>query len=171
MWRKNRNVEVTYNPLPSSASSPQRLEDEVAYYTIGSTKRSTVVGIDTACGEGEGGELGAFDWRGKGWLKLVSSHWEVLGWGYVGEGGEHGSSEERREAPAGEEEEEGKEEDKWMMTWFSKTVFTPAGIDVYARTKGGHAGWVVEKLREALAGMEDEEMRKLGTELFEVVRE
>ena len=130
-----------------------------------------MVGVDTACGA-EGGELGAFDWRGKGLLRLVSSHWEVLGWGYIGgERSEPPSSELQAPMTTEATEAAGKEEDRWMITWFGKTMFTPAGIDVYARTKAGHAGWVVEKIREALAGMEEEGMRKLGEELFEVVRE
>lgn len=140
-----------------------------------------MVGIDTACGA-EGGSLGAFNWRGKGLLRLVSSHWEVLGWGYA-EGGERSEPQSLSTQPEAASDsldpppsttqpsDNNKEEDAWMITWFGKTVFTPAGIDVYARTKAGHAGWVVEKIREALAGMEEEGMRKLGGELFEVVRE
>ena len=56
----------------------------------------------------------AYGWRGKGWLKIASSQWEVLG--------------------------SGEEEGGWAVTFFQKTLFTPIGIDVYARKKGRDFG-------------------------------
>jgi hypothetical protein len=82
MWKSKRNVRIKYTPLPpSSKTTPQestdRLDDLVTYQSLTSTKISTIAGVDSASGEGRG----EWDWRGKGWLKVASSHWEVLGWG------------------------------------------------------------------------------------------
>lgn len=68
----------------------------------------------------------AWNWRGKGLLKVASSHWEILGWGE--RGGE-----------------------RWVVTWFAPSLFTPAGVDVYSdRREGGSEGLV----REILKGLE-----------------
>lgn len=48
----------------------------------------------------------AFTWRGSGWLAIASSSWEV-----------------KLIDPEGE----------WAVIWFSKTLFTPEGIDIISR--------------------------------------
>ncbi len=49
-------------------------------------------------------------------------------------------------------------------------MFTPAGIDIYSREKHGLPEDVVEGIRSALGGIEDEAVKKLAGELFEVKR-
>lgn len=114
----------------------------------------TVEGIDTPSPGAEGGE---WDWRGKGWLRVASSHWEVLGAGDLPDYME------------GEGEREGG--NQWVVTFFAKTLFTPAGIDVYSRRKEGVGREVVERIQEALGGSADEGVRRLAREVFEVVRD
>lgn len=48
----------------------------------------------------------AFEWRGKGLLSLVRSQWSV-----------------RLQDPDGQ----------WAVIWFSKTLFTPEGVDIISR--------------------------------------
>lgn len=60
---------------------------------------------------------------------------------------------------------------QWAVTYFAKTMFTPAGIDVYSREKGGVPGEVVEGIKKALGGIGDEGVRKLAGEIFEVRRD
>ncbi|KAF4126372.1 hypothetical protein GMORB2_0108 [Geosmithia morbida] len=129
MWRSARNVRITYAKLPAKSSGgPTRLDDLVEYEPLG--KKSgvvkTVEGIDT--GDGEGG----WDWRGKGLLFFVGSHWEVLAWGEatVGVGG-GGRGHDTTGAGDGEVTE------RWAVTWFAPTVFTKEGIDVYCDRKEG----------------------------------
>ncbi|KAI4250519.1 MAG: hypothetical protein L6R40_000118 [Gallowayella cf. fulva] len=154
MWKSKRNVSITYTPLPPSSSSalPQ-LNDLVTYQTLSSSsaKPKTIEGIDTASAGAKGGE---WDWRGKGWLKIASSHWEVLGWGTL------------VTAAAG-----GEEENQWVVTYFAKTMFTPAGIDVYSRLKAGVGEEIVGEIRGELARSGDVAVRKLAEEIFEVVRD
>ena len=80
-------------------------------------------------------------------LMIVSSHWEVLGYGDL----------------------EG--EQQWAVTYFSKTLFTPAGIDVYSRKKEGLSEAVMAAVKEAIAGIEHEPVKKLAEEIFEVKRD
>jgi hypothetical protein len=146
MWKSKRNVQIKYTPLPPSSSSvpadsTDRLDDLVTYQSQSSTKLETIEGVDTASGPGRG----EWDWRGKKWLKIASSHWEVLGWG--------------------EEESTG---NKWVVTCFAKTLFTPAGVDLYSRDNAGLHAETVAAIKKGLSEVEDENIRKMAGDLFEV---
>lgn len=117
------------------------MDDLVSYQSLSSTKLQTIEGVDTASGQGRG----EWDWRGKRWLKVASSHWEVLGWG----------------------EEEGTG-NKWVVTCFAKTLFTPAGVDLYSRDNSGLQPQTVEAIKLGLAEVEDQDIRKMAGDLFEV---
>ncbi|KAK4697704.1 hypothetical protein P7C71_g421, partial [Lecanoromycetidae sp. Uapishka_2] len=148
MWKSKRNVTITYEELPPSTPSPShsstnKLDDIVSYQTLSSEKVKTVRGIDTASGP----DTGAWDWRGKGWLMIASSHWEVLGWGDLKDG------------------------NQWAVTFFANTMFTPAGIDVYSRKNKGVPESVLTEIKEALAAIEHESVQKLSREIFEVKRD
>ena len=77
--------------------------------------------------------------------QIAGSHWEVLGWG-----------------------EESGTGNKWMVTMFAKTLFTPAGIDVYSRHRGGLQAATLEDIKKALAEVNDEDFRKMSAEIFEI---
>lgn len=76
---------------------------------------------------------------------IASSHWEVMGWG-----------------------EESGTGNKWLVTEFAKTLFTPAGIDVYSRDRGGLQTETLEGIKQALEGIEDADVRKLAPQIFEI---
>lgn len=78
---------------------------------------------------------------------IASSHWEVLGYGDLEQG------------------------QQWAVTYFARTLFTPAGIDVYSRTKEGLSEAVMKGIMEALAAVEHSGVKSLAGELFEVKRE
>ncbi|KAK3314664.1 hypothetical protein B0H66DRAFT_317823 [Apodospora peruviana] len=119
MWRSNRNVRITYKPLPPTSSSSNqkaRIDDLVEYESLsGKGGVKSVAGIDTIS---TAGDSSAWDWRGKGLLFLITSHWEILGWG------------ERRLR-------NGEEVERWMVTWFAATTFTKEGVDIYCDRKEG----------------------------------
>lgn len=154
LWKSKRNVTVTYGSLePGSGTGLARLDDTVAYQTLTSDKIKTISGIDTAAAAAGGGSgsgdfagiiPGVWNWRGSGWLKVASSHWEILGWGVY----------------------EGKE---WAVTFFAATVFSPAGIDLYSRTRERMPVGLVDGVKGQLAATEDATLRKLGEDLFQVL--
>ncbi|OXM82162.1 hypothetical protein C364_00274 [Cryptococcus neoformans Bt63] len=128
MWKDKKDVTITYTPVARRCETRiVEFEDLVEYKTRSSTDGSktntskcqdeepgrcanenAVKGIDTLS---PGSNGATFDWKGKGLLFFVHSHWEVLGYG--------------------KDVEQGLE---WAVTYFSKTLFTPAGIDIYVRT-------------------------------------
>ncbi|KAG6008509.1 hypothetical protein E4U21_004349 [Claviceps maximensis] len=126
MWRSARNVRITYKPLPpSGGDNKSRIDDLVEYEpTNKSGVLKCVAGVDTQAAGG------GWNWRGKGWLFFVTSHWEVLGWG------------ENTTA-------EGKTE-RWAVTWFAPTVFTKEGVDVYSDCAEGLSEELYGRIEAAL---------------------
>lgn len=70
MWLsgKRLNPSITYQGIPNES---EKLLDLVEYQKRNG-KRKSIVGIDTVVQKG-------FEWRGKGILKLLRSHWSVAG--------------------------------------------------------------------------------------------
>lgn len=139
MWSKSRNVRITYAALPMSNadSTVPKLNDLVEYQSLTSDKLKTVEGVDTPASDG------AWDWRGKGWLMIASSHWEVLGYGEY-------------------------QDEAWMVTYFAKTLFTPAGLDIYSRRKEGLSNELLASVMDAVAKVDVEGFKTLSNEMFTV---
>lgn len=74
---------------------------------------------------------------------IASSKWEILGYG----------------------EEEGTG-NSWVVTYFAKTLFTPAGVDFYSR-KGKLTEQTIEGIKAGLAGLGGD-VAKLAADLFEI---
>jgi hypothetical protein len=126
MWRSARNVRITYTPLPPVSTGLARIDDLVEYESRSSKgSLKSVAGIDTASETG-------WNWRGKGWLMIASSHWEVLGWG------------ERPTDDGGVE--------RWVVTWFAPTLFTKEGVDVYSDRREGLSEGTLGEIMAALKG-------------------
>ena len=139
MWRKAKNVRITYKLIPpSDPTQPTLLDDEVCSEPTQRTllpQPKSIKGIDTPDGDG------AWNWRGKGLLKIASSHWEVLGWG---------------ENDIGEEDKE-----RWVITWFAPSMFTPAGLDIYSSRKVGMSEKTYKDLTLALENLEAKDLADL----------
>jgi hypothetical protein len=134
MWRTARNVRITYKPLPAAPSRGlPRIDDLVQYEkTSGKGGVKTVSGVDTSA---DG--TSSWDWRGKGLLAFVTSHWEVLGWG-------------ERDV----DKDGGKEKERWAVTWFAPTLFTKEGLDLYSDRPGGMSPALAEDILAALKGLD-----------------
>lgn len=150
MWKSKKNVRIHYTPLEPSRpdiakENTDRLDDLVTSQPLHGDKVSSIRGVDKASGSGE--SRGEWDWRGKGWLMIASSHWEVLGWG----------------------EEEHNNGNKWAVTAFAKTLFTPAGIDVYSQSRAGVLLETLEGIKSALAQVDDQDVQKMAKDIFEVM--
>ena len=149
MWKSKRNVTITYKPLPnvghsssSSEGKPNKLDDLVSYQSRLAATTKTVHGIDSPANA----SYGEWNWRGTGWLKMASSHWEFLGYGT------HDGTE-------------------WAVTYFSSTLFTPAGIDIYSRSPKGLATATTSDIKRALKANQDPRIARLAEKLFQVGRE
>ncbi|KAL4788308.1 hypothetical protein BJX76DRAFT_173682 [Aspergillus varians] len=140
LWKDKRNVNITYALLPPDSSGITKIDDLVRYQAAGSEKIKSIHGVDTP----SPGNQGAWDWRGKGWLMIASSHWECLGFGHIDEN------------------------NQWIVTYFAKTLFTPAGIDIYSRAKEGLPQTLVEEILQALKGLGVEQTTTLANNVFQI---
>ncbi|KAK2591486.1 hypothetical protein QQS21_010832 [Conoideocrella luteorostrata] len=136
MWRSARNVRITYKPLPPKGDGKLRIDDLVEYEpTKNAGVLKSVAGVDTQAADGE------WDWRGKGMLFFVSSHWELLGWG------ESTSVEGKTE--------------RWAVTWFAPTVFTKEGVDIYSDCAEGLSEATYRRIEGALKRLEAKEVAEM----------
>lgn len=141
MWRSARNVRISYKALPAeagaAADAPPPIDDLVEYERKSSGAYKSVAGVDRA----DAGSPGAWDWRGRGWLRFVTSHWEVLGWG-------------ERPLTGGAVGDMGTGVERWAVTWFAPTLFTKEGVDIYSDRAEGLSAETVEGIRKALAALD-----------------
>ncbi|PYH96718.1 hypothetical protein BO71DRAFT_396844 [Aspergillus ellipticus CBS 707.79] len=140
LWQGKRNVNITYETLPVDSSGVIKINDIVRYQSIGSEKVKSVHGVDTPTP----GDPGAWDWRGKGWLMIASSHWECLGFGHADD------------------------DNQWVVTYFAKTHFTPAGIDIYSRNKEGLPQTTVDAILRALRDFSVPDITALTNNIFQI---
>jgi hypothetical protein len=159
MWKGKYGVKITYAPLPDTQESDKTafpdLSDLVEYQKKSGGAYSSVNGVSRSVNVPDLGSGWAFSWRGKGWLMIASSQWEVLGYGSDIAGAAPGA--------------EGQAKD-WIVTYFSKTLFTPAGIDIYCRNEEGVSAECIENIKKELGGFEDESVKKLAGEIFSIPR-
>lgn len=81
------------------------------------------------------------DRRGKGWLMIASSHWQLLGYRVL----PYTSLAASASAPPTDPE--------FVVTYFAATLFTPAGLDIYARHPTALGDEYVDKLTRELVGL------------------
>lgn len=143
----------------------------MTYQALGDAKGKvkSVRGVDTPAvsatsgGKGEEDMGFAWNWRGRGWLMVASSHWEVLGYG-----DEDTPASVSVPVPATGEAQSSEARNKYVVTYFAKTLFTPAGLDIYSAEGTGLKEGTVEAIKKALGESADEGVRRLAGELFEV---
>ena len=154
MWRSAQNVRITYKPYVKPGEEKKAtttgdgtgtsvaIDDLVEYEKkdaepVGANIK-TVEGIDRP---DPAQPLGAaFDWRGKGWLKIASSHWEILGYG---ERPIHATAQEGAAAAAGEKDRV----ERWAVTWFE-------GLDIYSDRMDGLSEETLSAVMAALKKLE-----------------
>ncbi|KAI0066243.1 hypothetical protein BV25DRAFT_1520346 [Artomyces pyxidatus] len=144
LWKNKKDVTISYTPVDApSTSSPLQFDDVVEYRaqsSPASAKRSRVVGVDTLDTASRDAAPTRFKWRGKGLLMIASSRWQLLGYG-----------------------------PSWAVTYFEKTLFTPAGLDIYARTAQGLSEDLVQDIKKGLTAVGGD-VGILAESLFEVHR-
>lgn len=135
MWKSNRNVVIKYTPAEGDTGG---IHDLVSYKPLGSDKHKEIHGFNTP----DASIPASYKWRGKGWLKVTSSEWEVLGYG--------------------------QEEGGWVVTFFKKTIFSPAGIDIYAKKHGGLSEELLETIISEVKKIKDADIQKMVGSLFPI---
>ena len=154
IWKDKRNVRITYDiQKPDRPGGKERLDDVVEYQDMSSDKVKSVRGRNIQVKDHDST---AWDWRGKGIIKLASSHWDILGWGVDPLVTGLGVS---------------PNEHKWMVTYFVKTVFTPAAIDFYSQDPAGLSIELVEQIKDGLTRSQEPDVARLANEVYKCQRD
>ncbi|GAA5896579.1 hypothetical protein JCM8208_004238 [Rhodotorula glutinis] len=133
LWKNKRDVSITYSLI--DGAPPTTLDDLVEFRREGAapgSKKWSVRGVDTLETDVEGNGA-RWKWRGKGWLRISSSHWQLLGYSLSPLLDAHPAV-AASTIPLGPSPNPSPD---WVVTYFSSTLFTPAGLDVYARDSRG----------------------------------
>lgn len=147
-----------------AAKKLDRLDDVIEFQEPGSDKFRQFRGRDLTT---PGSDTRAWDWRGKGIIKVASSHWEVLGWGVDDHGLRPLQAEEKLlYAPDANGDAKPKDRDYWMVTYFIKTVFTPPALDIYSTNPNGLSDEAFSAIRQALVTLKDPEIDRLLAEVY-----
>jgi hypothetical protein len=168
-WIDKYGVSITFSldddddnleaPAPAqSTTSASDLETHAVYTSHMSYRTSinpsgdikTVSGTDRRLDAGPSAQNAGtipMEWRGSGWMKLVKTRWEILGFGGGGPG----------------------TETEWLVAYAEKSMFNPPGISVYSREREMRAD-VEAEIREVLARMVGE-AEEQGDELERLIRE
>lgn len=92
-------------------------------------------------------------WRGKGMLKLLKSDWQILGYHFSSTSTTSG---QREDSP------------DWVVTFFHKTLFTPAGIDVYSKSPDALSDQLKLQLIQTLRNHTSRVVSDLADLMFEI---
>jgi hypothetical protein len=154
LWKGKQNVKISYKydgpPSKDSESGKMPdLDDHVEYQKEGKDKVSHIHGVSRPV-DVKGIDHGlAYSWRGKGMLTLITSNWEILGYG--------------TDTDAGEPND-------WVVTFFCKTLFTPAGIDIYTRRSASLSETALTAVKASLEKLGDGAFTTIVKSMFEVPR-
>ncbi|KAG8969660.1 hypothetical protein FRC03_001532 [Tulasnella sp. 419] len=164
LWRSRKNVRLTYDPIEGTSISEAFL-DTVTYNSAKDSKgkkpskilgadylQSIQVSVDGQKAAKEGGDVEhsngtRWKWRGKGWLAIATSHWQVLG--YHIDGGD----------------------DDWVVIYFGKSLFTPPGMDILVRNPEKFDKAKVKTLIETCQSNEDENVKMVSQGFYDVARD
>ena len=147
VWKDKRNVVLTYTVLSGATNGERpRLDDLISYQDLTSLKLRTMRGTDTP----SSASPRSWTWRGNGWLKFVTSHWEVVHHCHL--------LDDQRE-------------DGFIVVFAQKSLFTPAVLNICTQSKAALDDDRLEKVKMAVKELGFEELETLTEELYCVKHE
>ncbi|EJT97316.1 hypothetical protein DACRYDRAFT_72195, partial [Dacryopinax primogenitus] len=144
MWKTHKDTSMTYTlstPFPNLVYNDNKKFRSLS--SPSSKAPTSIDGISTLLPTmGGSEEHGAnFKWRGVGFLlQMATSTWQILGYDL---------------------------EEGWFVTWFDKTLFTPAGLDIYTRKPDSLSAERLGEIVKAAQALEGDAGR-LAQGFFEV---
>ncbi|KAH7324469.1 hypothetical protein B0I35DRAFT_424263 [Stachybotrys elegans] len=121
MWQdRKRNIDMVYAPVKGD---PVAFTSETTWCAEGSDKRTTTKGVNRPRSTDAGV---MYDWRGLGWLRLITTQWELIALGQIPHGSSRdtGDQEETKQLPT-----QGSEIVA-LVTFVQKTLFSPTALSV-----------------------------------------
>ncbi|KAK2595604.1 hypothetical protein QQS21_006651 [Conoideocrella luteorostrata] len=129
-WQdQKRDVLVKYDVDSRNGSNGMSvITDSTTYTTTSSSKQSVTKGVSTQSSS----NASAYNWRGTGWLRMVTAQWEFVGFGSVGPG----------DSPV-------------LVLYAQKTIFSPQSLSIYCRDGASISAEDMDLIKTTLTGLED----------------
>ncbi|KAK6354777.1 hypothetical protein TWF696_003913 [Orbilia brochopaga] len=158
MWKSAKNITITYTSIPST---PSAIDDMIHYQARSTTTAASstpapvksIHGVDYPLTDNPT-DL-SYKWRGKGWLMIATSRWQVVGYG-------------GRDVRDVDGVLEGVE---WVLTYFEKSLFTPAGVDIMTLEKDGVDDETFKAIQDGLKGCGSSVLAELQGQMFDIPRD
>ncbi|GAA5957807.1 hypothetical protein JCM21900_004558 [Sporobolomyces salmonicolor] len=145
LWKGKANVTISYDPIAGEPATT--FEDTVRFTYAGKKRQWQVRGIDRLEEDIEGNGA-RWKWRGKGFLRISTSHWQLLGYSLSSP-----SSSQPSSLPSSRPSTSSTSSPEWAITYFSSTLFTPAGLDIYSRGPKALSDEFIDGLVEKLEAL------------------
>ncbi|KAI9623944.1 hypothetical protein H4Q26_017090 [Puccinia striiformis f. sp. tritici PST-130] len=160
-WENKKNATISYSSLDNKPSGV--MHDLVEYHgnltDNPTSKRKKIEGIDRPKGDQkDSNQLAEWRWKGKGLLRLLSSDWRVIGYNLAGSSSNH-EDDNKTSGP------------DWVITFFRQTLFTPVGIDIYARSPTSLPAELKEQLLQALRNHSSDVVSSLVGSMFDITHD
>ncbi|EWC47331.1 hypothetical protein DRE_00299 [Drechslerella stenobrocha 248] len=157
MWKSAKNITITYSTIPSD---PTSIDDTVQYFPRSANLSDpdkavtpkSIRGVDYPL-TSNSTDL-SYKWRGRGWLMIATSKWQVVGYG----------------GEAVHEVDGVLQGVDWVVTFFEKSLFTPAGVDIMTVGKGGVDAKTLQVIQDALKE-NGSVLAELQSQMFEIPRD
>ena len=130
-WQEKHSACLTYQ---ASTATPGALDDVTTFFLAGATQPSTTKGVNSPSAAGPG----IYDWRGSGWLRMIRTSWEVVGWGAL-----------KNDKDEGE---------LVLVTLAQKTMFSSRALSIYWRKKDGMDAEKIQAVAAALKALGDADL-------------
>ncbi|KAF3936321.1 hypothetical protein ABW19_dt0208988 [Dactylella cylindrospora] len=163
MWKSAKNITITYTSLDTDATQPPTGNiDDIIHYNPRSPSSSSSPDAPSITKSIHGTDYPlsttptdlTYKWRGRGWLIIATSRWQVVGYG-------------GRDVKEVDGRLEGVE---WVVTFFEKSLFTPAGVDIMTVEKGGVDEETLKVIEDGLKG-KGGVLEELQGKMFDIPRD
>lgn len=125
MWQdKKHSITITYTTEDSGDT--HKVHDLAGWQTGNSDSVSSTKGISTTLDTQE--TCRSYNWRGAGWLRMISTRWEIVGVGVA-----------HVDTGVNEDGRNGTEENfAVLVTLVQKTLFSPQALSIYVKREHFH---------------------------------
>jgi hypothetical protein len=125
MWQdRKHSLTITYSPAADDTNA-REFTDVTTWCADNSDKQSSTKGISSPLASESGN---VYNWRGAGWLRMITTRWEIVGLGLLSPLlHADGADEGERESKVSEDSV------VVLVTFVQKTVFSPQALSVFIR--------------------------------------
>ncbi|KAI5855029.1 hypothetical protein GGS23DRAFT_470595 [Durotheca rogersii] len=157
MWQDRKSsITVTYSATADGADG-RDFYDVAAWSADNSSKQHSTKGLSCPAAAYSGY---VYAWRGTGWLRLITTRWEVVGLGVVS----HRSEADGADGADVEDDDRG-DGAVVLVTFVQKTTFSPPALSVFIRQEHLNGTQEENVVKRVVAELKSQGMESLHAEV------